>query len=125
MAYLLWQGTLKKHFRNTWTFMVPVAKQSEHQGDSMYHIRTRDKKAMAEQYAEGYDEDMIDDLKTIIWDYLDGQEAQDVDAMEIHEIVEKWRADMPEVFDYAFDKVESVIDDIGDQRMEEERERNW
>ncbi len=81
-------------------------------------MRTRDIKARAEMYVEDYDEEMIDDLNYMLSGYINGKEAEDIDSTEIYEIVEHWNMKRPEPWDWAYDKVTSELDDIGDQKYQ-------
>lgn len=85
-------------------------------------MRTRDMKALAEEYEEQYDEAMIDDLKDAINDYLDGLPADTVNPDTMYEIVEAWSNALPEVWSWCHDQVQSDIDDYADAKHEQMRD---
>jgi nitrate reductase assembly molybdenum cofactor insertion protein NarJ len=87
-------------------------------------MRTRDLKALAEEKLDGYDEAMIDDLLTAFKHELDGQVVEDVNEEWIVEIFSNWQETTPLPFDWAYDEVQSELDDIGDQKYQEWKERD-
>ena len=87
-------------------------------------MRTRDLKARAEEFLTEYDEEMVEELQDRLKQYLEDRTVDDVDTLEITDIVDDWVSQLPEAYDWAYDKVQSELDDIGDakyQQMKDER----
>ena len=81
-------------------------------------MRTNQLKARAEEFLAEYDEEMIDELQLRLIQYLEDLTVDDVDTLEITDIVDDWVSQLPEAYDWAYDKVQSELDDIGDQKYQ-------
>ena len=81
-------------------------------------MRTRDLKARAEEFLTEYDEEMVEELQDRLKQYLEDLTVDDVDTLEITDIVDDWVSQLPEAYDWAYDKVQSELDDIGDQKYQ-------
>ncbi len=81
-------------------------------------------KERAEEFESQYHKAMTDELEEQIGTYLDGREAEYVSTEDIEEIVVNWKDALPEIGDWCFDKVQSELDDIGDMKYEESRDRD-
>ena len=80
-------------------------------------MRTRDIKARAEEFESQYDEAMIEELVNMVRDELEGMSVDDIDEDLWMGIFDSW--ELPDVGEWCFDKVQSELDDIGDQRYQQ------
>lgn len=86
------------------------------------HIRTRDLKNRAEELLDNYDEAMIDDLIQLVIDELKGMTVEEIEDEDFWlGIIQSWSPQDPD--EWSFDAVQSELDDIGDQKYEEEKDR--
>ncbi len=88
----------------------------------MRRLRTNERKRMAEDELDNYDDEMIEELIDKLKDYLDGISIEEVDASEIYVLVGEWQTELPDPGVWAFDKVQSKEDDAGDAAYEQYRE---
>jgi len=84
-------------------------------------MRTNQLKAAAEEYLSEYDEAMIYELLKMAKDELDGMTVEEIDEDLWLGIFQSWNPQQPD--EWAFDKVQSDLDDIADQKYEEEKDR--
>ncbi len=87
-------------------------------------MRTKDLKARAEEFLAEYDEEMVEDLIQVIRDSLQGLTVEDISEDNIFDDIQEWKSKLPEAYNWAYDKVQSELDDIGDakyQQMKDER----
>jgi len=82
-------------------------------------------KERAMEFEEQYDEEMIEDLIEKIKESLDGQEASGIYSTELEELITEWRDSLPDINEWCWDKVNSELDEIGDQQRDLERDMQW
>ena len=82
-------------------------------------------KERAAEFDDQYDETMIEELKEVLADMLDGLDPTAVSSELIEETVVEWQDRLPDINDWCFDQVNNELDEIGDQKMEEARDRAW
>jgi len=85
-------------------------------------MRTNQLKALAEDYLQEYDEAMIEDLLQIAKDELEGMTVEEIDEDFWLGIFQSWNPQDPD--EWAYEKVQSHLDDIGDQKYQEWKERD-
>lgn len=83
-------------------------------------MRSRDIKARAEELAEGYEDARAEAFITELSDLMDALHVDDMDIDFFQGFIDSFT--FPEEGDWAFDAVQSELDDIGDAKYEQMRD---
>ncbi len=91
-------------------------------------MRTRDLKAAAEAHLENFDAFMEEKFDEEFRDfmgqfYTHGGLHANITYDDIQGFMDSFET--PDENEWAMEKVQSELDDVGDQQMEQERERDW
>ena len=94
----------------------------------MRHIRTRDIKARAEELLEGYDDAMDEKFNEEFRDaFSEHFKENQIEGIITYDDVQGFidSFEQPDEYKWAYDKVNSEIDDMADQAHEEARDERW
>ena len=83
-------------------------------------MRTNQIKARAEELAEGYEEAKMEEFTNQLLDELDNMEFSELDSDFFQGLLDSFT--FPDEWDWAFDAVQSELDDIGDQKYAQMRD---
>ncbi len=83
-------------------------------------MRTRDMKHHIVKYVDEYDNAMLYELTQQLKDYVTAENSvEDIDPEEIFNLVDRWKDNTPDPYDWALDQVTNEMEDVADQQYQQ------